>query len=38
MKKRVEYDLEYIRNWSVWLDLKIVWLTLWRGFRSPNAY
>jgi putative colanic acid biosynthesis UDP-glucose lipid carrier transferase len=38
MRKRVEYDLEYVRNWSLWLDLKIVGLTIVRGFRGPNAY
>jgi len=38
MQKRVEFDLEYIREWSLWLDLKIVALTVWRGFRSENAY
>ncbi len=38
MEKRVEHDIDYIRNWSLWLDLKIIVLTILRGFRSPNAY
>ncbi len=29
MKKRVEYDLYYIENWSFWFDIKILLLTLW---------
>ncbi len=38
LEKRIEYDLYYIRNWSIALDLKIIWLTVWRGFTSDNAY
>jgi putative colanic acid biosynthesis UDP-glucose lipid carrier transferase len=38
MRKRVEYDMEYINTWSVWLDLKIVALTIVRGFVHRNAY
>jgi len=26
------------RNWSLWFDIKIICLTLWRGFFSKNAY
>lgn len=38
MAKRLEYDLHYVRHWSFAFDLKILWLTLRRGFRHPNAY
>ncbi|MGA7303445.1 MAG: undecaprenyl-phosphate glucose phosphotransferase [Rhodothermales bacterium] len=38
IEKRIEYDLYYIQNWSLGLDLKIMLLTLWRGFISRNAY
>ncbi len=31
LEKRIEYDLYYIENWSVTLDLKIMWLTVFRG-------
>lgn len=36
--KRIEHDLYYIENWSIFLDVKIVLLTLLRGFRNRNAY
>lgn len=38
MQKRVEYDLYYINNWSLGFDLKIIFLTFFRGFVNRNAY
>lgn len=38
MEKRVEYDLYYINNWSLSFDLKIIFLTIFRGFLNRNAY
>jgi len=38
MQRRVDYDLEYIRNWSLGLDVKIIWLTVLHGFTHRNAY
>jgi len=38
MEKRIQYDLYYIENWSLWLDLKIIVATVTRGFVSRNAY
>jgi Undecaprenyl-phosphate glucose phosphotransferase len=38
IEKRIEYDLYYIENWSVRLDLKIMWLTVLKGFFHKHAY
>jgi len=38
MQERVRYDLHYIENWSLLLDLRIILRTLLVGFSHPNAY
>jgi len=38
MNNRVRYDLQYINTWSLWLDVKIVFLTIFKGFFDKNAY
>lgn len=38
IERRIEHDLYYIEHWSLVLDLKILFLTLLRGFRDRNAY
>ncbi len=38
LEKRVEYDLYYIDHWSILFDLKILWLTVWKGMFHKNAY
>ena len=38
IKKRIEYDLYYIENWSMTFDLKILFLTVFKGFINKNAY
>jgi len=38
MQKRIEYDLYYIRNWSLELDVKIIFRTVAVVFRDRNAY
>ena len=38
LDKRIEFDLYYINHWSLLLDLKIIFMTLWKGFINPHAY
>ncbi len=38
LHKRIEYDLYYIDNWSLWFDIKIIFLMLFKGFVHKNAY
>jgi putative colanic acid biosynthesis UDP-glucose lipid carrier transferase len=38
LRKRLQYDLYYLRHWSIWFDLKIIVLTLFRGLIHRNAF
>jgi lipopolysaccharide/colanic/teichoic acid biosynthesis glycosyltransferase len=38
LNKRIEFDLYYMENWSLMLDLKIILMTFWKGFVNPHAY
>ena len=38
LDKRIEFDLYYIKHWSLLFDLKIIFMTFWKGFVNPNAY
>jgi putative colanic acid biosynthesis UDP-glucose lipid carrier transferase len=39
MQKRIDHDIWYIENWSFWLDLQIIVLTIWNMLKGdPNAY
>lgn len=38
IRKRIEYDIYYIENWSMAFDIKILFLTIFKGFINDNAY
>ena len=38
IRKRIEYDLYYIENWTIGFDFKILFLTFFKGFVNKNAY
>ncbi len=38
MERRVQWDHQYIRSWSLWLDIKILFKTLAVAWRQPEAY
>ena len=38
LEKRIEYDIYYLTHWSIWFDMKIFLLSIFKGFKDPNAY
>ncbi|MEO0482342.1 MAG: undecaprenyl-phosphate glucose phosphotransferase [Planctomycetota bacterium] len=38
LKKRLQYDLHYIKNWSIWFDVRILVITVFKGFIHKNAH
>ncbi|OOO00159.1 MAG: undecaprenyl-phosphate glucose phosphotransferase [Epulopiscium sp. Nele67-Bin004] len=38
IEERIQYDLYYIENWEFLFDVKIIFLTVWKGFVNKNAY
>jgi lipopolysaccharide/colanic/teichoic acid biosynthesis glycosyltransferase len=38
IRKRIDHDLYYIENWTLSLDFKIMFLTIFKGFINRNAY
>ena len=38
IRKRIEYDIYYIENWTYFFDIRILFGTIFHGFRNKNAY
>jgi len=38
IRRRIEYDIYYIENWTIWFDFKIILMTFFTGFINKNAY
>ena len=38
LTKRIEFDLYYINNWTPWFDIKIILLTIFKGFINKNSH
>lgn len=38
IRKRIEYDIYYIENWTLWFDVRIIFMTFFTGFINKNAY
>ncbi len=38
ISERIKYDIYYIENWNIWFDIKIMFLTVFKGFVNKNAY
>ncbi len=38
IRKRIDHDIYYIENWSIAFDIKIIFLTFFKGFNNKNAY
>ena len=38
IKRRIEHDIYYIENWTIWFDIKIIFLTVFRVLIDKNAY
>jgi len=38
IEERIKCDIYYIEHWSLWFDIKILFLTLFKGFVNKNAY